>query len=214
MDIYIKPVKKVCIFERNTIYVKDITEVIASKEISKKIEELKILTIEPNKKNNYLISVIDIIKVIKKNYPDYTINNVGEMDTFVEYSPVKSKENKLIKWIKILFVSTTLFIGSSTAIMSFHSEAQMTKIFTKTYSIIFGEENEKPLILEIPYSFGLSLGIFIFFNHIAGKKITDDPTPIEVQMSIYDTEVCDTIVGILDLEKQRGTEVKNKNANN
>ena len=49
-------------------------------------------------------------------------------------------------------------------------------------------------ILEISYSLGLSVGIILFFNHFAGKKITMDPTPLEVQMKQYEQDVSTAII--------------------
>jgi stage V sporulation protein AA len=61
-----------------------------------------------------------------------------------------------------------------------------------------GEEKDNPLIIEIPYSIGLAAGIIVFFNHFLGHKITDDPTPIEVEMTEYDKEVTDTILNSIE----------------
>ena len=35
---------------------------------------------------------------------------------------------------------------------------------------------------------------FIFFNHIGGRRITKDPTPIEVEMSTYEEDVEKTLI--------------------
>ena len=49
-------------------------------------------------------------------------------------------------------------------------------------------------MLEICYSIGLGLGILVFFNHIGHKKVTHDPTPIQVQMRTYEQEVDTTFI--------------------
>lgn len=36
--------------------------------------------------------------------------------------------------------------------------------------------------MEIMYAIGLALGIIIFYNHFGGKRLSSDPTPLEVQM--------------------------------
>ena len=43
--------------------------------------------------------------------------------------------------------------------------------------------------MEIPYSIGLAVGITVFFNHCSKRKLTTDPTPIEVEMTTYEEEV-------------------------
>ena len=56
-------------------------------------------------------------------------------------------------------------------------------------------------VLEISYSLGIGLGVVLFFNHFGRLKITDDPTPMEVQMRMYEDEVDATV-----LEKERKKE--------
>ena len=202
MDIYIKPVKRASLTDADRITVKDVCEIAATGDVREKLEKRKLMDIDPGVKKNYLVSVMDVIKVIKKEYPDDTVSNVGEMETLVEYKPEKSRDNPYFKWVKIALVTLILFAGSATAIMSFHADAQMPDIFRKFYEIIFGQKTERPLIIDIPYSIGLALGIIVFFNHFLGRKITEDPTPIEVEMSLYETDVADTLIDTLDVQKQ------------
>jgi stage V sporulation protein AA len=185
------------------VLVKDVAEVIAASDVAEKINKMKLLNIESDgeKKKNYLVSVTDIIKIIKKTYPDYTVNNVGAQDTVVQYASEKSKDNPYWKWLKIAFVALILLVGSATAIMSFHTDAQMPKVFENYYKIFYNRQTSNPWIIDIPYSIGLAVGIIVFFNHFAGKKITDDPTPIEVEMALYETEVNETVLDVLNTER-------------
>ena len=48
--------------------------------------------------------------------------------------------------------------------------------------------------LEIFYCLGLPVGILIFFNHAGKKKVTPDPTPIQVQMRKYEQDVDTTFI--------------------
>ena len=212
MDIYIKPVKKASIAERKSIYIKDIAEVFASENLAKRVKNIKLLEIKDKndsqenkkiKKKNYLVTIIDIISAIDKTLPGHTINNVGEIDTVIEYSTEKKKDSKLIKVLKIIFVVAILAGGSSTAIMSFHSDAQMATVFENYYYIFFNEKVENPILINLPYSLGLAVGIIVFFNHFSGKKITEDPTPIEVEMSVYESEVTENIIDTLNTERIR-----------
>ena len=203
MDIYIKPAKKATISEQRAILIQDVAEVVATADVAEKVQKMKLADIgqDGEKKKNYLISVTDIIKKIKKTYPDYTINNVGEMDTLVQYAAQKSRDRPWLKWLRVAFVVLVLFVGSSTAIMSFHTDGQMPKIFESYYRMFYGEEKSNPKIVSIPYAIGIAVGIIVFYNHFMGKKITDDPTPVEVEMELYEKDVTDTVVQVLSQRK-------------
>ena len=68
------------------------------------------------------------------------------------------------------------------------------KLFGQLYLQFTGRESDGFTILELTYSVGLGLGILIFFNHFAGKKLTKDPTPMEVEMRLYEDEVDTTLI--------------------
>jgi len=208
MEIYIKPKKKVTLSNQAEITISDVADVVATKETAGKIKKMPLVAIDnkASKKQNHLISVTDIISAIQKTYPNATINNVGEMDTWVQYMTRKSPDRTWLKWLKIAFVAVVLFVGSSTAIMSFHTDGQMPKIFENYYRIFFGEEQKNPGIINIPYSIGLAVGIIVFYNHFMGKKLTDDPTPIEVEIEQYDREVTETMVDAMSQRRERRNE--------
>jgi len=183
--------------------VQDVAEIVATADVAKKVRSMKLIEIgqDGEHKKNYLVSVTDIIKIIKKTYPEYTVNNVGEMDTLVQYAAKKSQDRPWLKWLRVAFVVTVLFVGSATAIMSFHTDGQMPKIFENYYRMFYGEAKSNPLIVNIPYSIGVAVGIIVFYNHFMGKKITDDPTPIEVEMELYEKDVTETVVEVLNQRK-------------
>ncbi len=211
MDIYIKPSKKVKISEIKAVHVKDVAEVSAPQELLKRVEGVKLMEIKSTEKDeHYLISVIDIIKAVDAALPGHTINNVGETDTVIEFSPKSKEENRLLKWLKIACIGLVLFAGSSTAIMTFHSDAQIPLAFKNYYYIFFNEKVENPLIIDLPYSIGIAAGVILFFNHFAGKKITKDPTPIEVEMNIYETDVMDTLTDVLAAKKNHAKDERKK----
>jgi len=203
MEIYLKPNKKVSIVKNRNVLIKDIADVFAPPNLLKKVKNIKLIEIKSSKKKKYLITIIDIIEAIDTALPGHTINNVGETDTVIEFQPEEKKRNKAFDFLKITFVSIVLFTGSSTAIMSFHSDSQMATVFENYYYIFFNEKIENPMIIDLPYSIGLAIGIIVFFNHFSGKKITDDPTPIEVEMSTYENNVTDNIIDTLNIEKSK-----------
>ena len=49
-------------------------------------------------------------------------------------------------------------------------------------------------MLEFMYSIGMIVGILIFFNHFGGKKFSVDPTPMEVEMRLYENDIQTTLI--------------------
>ena len=82
--------------------------------------------------------------------------------------------------------------------MAFHNDIGITDLFNGIHEMITGVESSGYSVLEISYSVGLCIGIIVFFNHIGGKRITKDPTPIEVEMRIYEDEVNQTLIDYAD----------------
>ena len=203
MGIYIKPAKKAAIAGRHVLRIKDIAEVVAPANQQERIKNLELLQLSAERKTNYLVSITDIIQTVQKAFPGAMVVNVGETDTVVNYSPEKSKDHPWLEWLKIAMVALILLTGSATAIMSFHSDAQMAEVFTNYYRLVMGETGKKPLLVDIPYSVGLGLGIIVFFNHFGGKKMTGDPTPIEVEMSLYEADITDTEIDQLSTKRIR-----------
>ena len=194
MDIYVKLKAKDFVSQNTRVTINDIAQVEAPEKAAQRILSSGILNINSDKKSNYIISVLDVIKVIKRVCPKASVNNVGETDVIVTFNPDQKRRNPIVSGLLIAFVSLTLLMGSATAIMSFQTDAQIPKVFQNYYKIFFKKENEKPLIIDIPYSLGLAFGIIIFFNHFLGKKVTEDPTPIEVEMTSYENDVNNTII--------------------
>ena len=50
------------------------------------------------------------------------------------------------------------------------------------------------------------------FNHFGSKKITDDPTPIEVELSTYEDDVTHTITDVLNEKRNKNKGGKNGTA--
>lgn len=204
MDIYIKPVQKANVTGRKVVYLKDIAEVYVGGGKNQDLDTMTILKIPSDEQKSYLISVMDVIKAINHHLPDATVSNVGEMDVVVEYSPKEEKQSKWILYLKVAVVFFILLAGASTAIMSFHSDAQMPKIFENYYYIFFRKNVDMPSIIAIPYSIGIAVGIIVFFNHFSKIYITKDPTPIEVEMTSYEKQTIQNIVDNLSKQKKSG----------
>lgn len=141
----------------------------------------------------YVFSVMDIIEVIQKEYPAVEVNNLGETD-FVVTLEKKKNAGGLWQWIKTAFVCLLAFFGAAFSIMAFNNDVGITNLFQQMYTLFTGEASDGFTVLEVSYSVGLGLGIVLFFNHFAKKKLTQDPTPLEMEMRAYEDQVNTTII--------------------
>ena len=195
MDIYIKPVEKVQIIEKREVLLRDVAEVFVNGQTAGEAEKLVVFQISSDRKKTYLLSVMDLIQSLSRKYPN---------DILVEYLPRAEKKMKLWTLIKVAFVSLILFVGAATTIMCFHTDVQLPLIFQNIYYIFFGENREMPALLSIPYSIGLGAGIIIFFNHFSKLSLTEDPTPIEIEMTTYEKETNASVIDFLGRRKGGG----------
>lgn len=202
MEIYIKPVKKMQMIQRKLVYLEDVAEIFAPIEYMEQLRHLPVLQISSNQEQSYLLSVLDLVRQITAVVPNATVSSVGEVDILVEYHPKPLNQSKLWLWSRILFVSAVLFCGAATTIMCFHSDAQIPMIFQNYYQIFYGKTEELPMILTIPYSIGLVVGILVFFNHFSKIALSQDPTPIEVEMTTYENETVVSTVEQLSRKKR------------
>lgn len=140
-----------------------------------------------------VISVLKIIALIEETCPGVTVQSVGEAEVLVErVNPEAHKRWQLV--LKIIFVSLICFCGTAFTIMAYHNDIVIADAFSQIYRIVMGSEPQGLNVLEVSYSIGLVLGIIIFFNHVGGRRLTKDPTPIEVEMRKYEYDVNDTLV--------------------
>ena len=102
--------------------------------------------------------------------------------------------------IKLSFVAMISFFGTAFTIMAFHNDIGINDVFSKVYEMVMGQPGDGYGILELAYSVGLAAGIIVFFNHIGGRRITKDPTPIEVEMRIYEEDVNKALIATADRE--------------
>ena len=161
--------------------------------VKNRLKTMKLLKIRDEKSGRYVYSVLEVIRRIHEIYPGLEIQNEGEADFIIEYeSPAYSRN----RWsmLKVSLVCVTLFIGSAFSIMTFNNDVGIPEVFAQVYLLVMGKESNGFTILELTYSVGIAVGILVFYNHFGGKRITKAPTPIEVQMRLYEDDVNTTLI--------------------
>lgn len=188
VTLYLKAEQNVEL-QSEDVYVKDIGKMTCSdKHILAKVKTIKLHHFKEEEPKRQVISILKVIAEIEKTFPNVTVENLGEIDVLVEKINV-DKHKGPVQMIKIVFVSLISFFGTAFTIMAFHNDIGINEVFTKVYEMVMGQSSDGYSILELSYSIGLAVGIITFFNHIGGRRITKDPTPIEVEMRVYETDV-------------------------
>lgn len=182
------------------VYVKDIGSLTCSEaHVLAKVKAIKLHHFKRDEPKRQVISLLKVIEEIEKVYPNVSVQSIGEPETLVEYISV-NKHKGFAQWIKLLFVAMVSFFGTAFTIMAFHNDIGINDVFSKVYEMVMGQPGDGYGILELAYSAGLAIGIIVFFNHIGGRRITKDPTPIEVEMRIYEEDVNKALIATADRE--------------
>ena len=143
------------------------------------------------------ICIMDVIKIIEEsllnenNTENIEVKNIGETDVLIRWT---KETNKSVDILKTIFVSGIVFFGTAFAIMSFNEDVAVESLFQKIYWLVNGVEHEGYGILEFMYGLGVVLGILLFFNHFGKNKITNDPTPIQGKMGLYENDIDDFLI--------------------
>ncbi|MBQ3029977.1 MAG: stage V sporulation protein AA [Agathobacter sp.] len=141
-----------------------------------------------NHEHSVVFSVLKVVERIHRDYPQVEVINCGESDFVVEYQKSTVKSPVLEK-LKLWGIAVIVFFGSAFTIMAFHIDISIQKVFEKFYEQVMGVSKPQITELEISYSIGLAVGIVVFFNHFRKRKLTNDPTPIEVEMKKYNEDL-------------------------
>ncbi len=173
---------------------KDVADIYcADKVLENKCRCVKIKTIRDGRRYRYVENALDVIRKIETVDPSIQVINVGQIDYIIDYQP-PGKSVIVWEWIKTFFVCIVCFSGAAFAIMTFNNDVSLTDVFQKLHRLITGVEPEGVTILELTYSIGVALGIVTFFNHFAKWKINTDPTPLEVEMRLYEDNISKTLI--------------------
>lgn len=191
--LYIKGNRNVEVTKLN-VTLGDILEIECSDPtILAKVKTLRILKIQEEKEQRFVISILKIISCIHEQYPKIEVQNLGQEDMIITYEK-QNTPSVFCHIIKTIFVAAVIFCGSAFSIMAFNNDVSVTKLFSQIYQMIMGKESDGFTVLEVTYSLGMAIGILIFFNHFGKKRFTVDPTPMEVQMRLYENDIQTTLV--------------------
>lgn len=125
---------------------------------------------------------------IQNKTPD--IYNIGPEDFVMNLRFYEKAPKKSPLW-KVAAIVLITFFGSAFSIMTYNEDVDTLGVFEKINTIT-GAGDIGMALLMIAYAIGVGAGVIIFFNHFGKKKLTSDPTPMEVEMEKYEADVADT----------------------
>ncbi|GIP37536.1 stage V sporulation protein AA [Paenibacillus sp. J31TS4] len=149
--------------------------------LEERLRRLPIRLPQPKDGNMVLIDALYVIRHIRRSFPGLQLELYGEPHALVEIAGRERPAHPLV----IALVWLLLFIGSGMAIMNFHADVSMLEVHKRIYELLTGSDSERPYLLQIPYSFGIGIGMILFFNHLFKKKFNEEPSPLEVEMFLY-----------------------------
>ena len=176
------------------VYLQDIAKLSCSNsKILNRLRVMPVANLDPDRPGRYVMSVMDLVKEIQQKEPTLDINIIGEPNFIITYQK-EPVTNLVWRWCKVIFVCLSTFFGAAFSIMTFNNDVDVPALFRQIYLQVTGQPSNNLTILEISYSVGIGLGVLFFFNHFGRLKLTDDPTPMQVQMRLYEDDVNKTII--------------------
>lgn len=192
--LYLKIDRNILV-QSNQVYLQDIAKMeCTNTAILRQLKQKKIYTFQEkdtDKQKKHRIQVFSVLKIIQQiheDYPQLEVQNIGETDFVIECQAGMGTNNWL-DILKTVVLCIVIFFGAAFTIMSFNNDVAVGDVFTKLYSQVIGKQPNGVTEIEICYAVGMPIGILVFYNHIGKKKITPDPTPIQVEMRKYEQDV-------------------------
>ncbi|SFS82446.1 stage V sporulation protein AA [Paenibacillus sp. BC26] len=135
--------------------------------------------------NRVVIDLLQIVKLIREAEPGTLVDSYGDPQVLVIVADAPRKPRYAILIVTWLL----LFFGSGLAIMNFHTDVSMKEVHSRITEMVTGTKSEHPLWFQVPYSFGIGVGMMVFFNHLFRKRFNEEPNPLEVELYMYEENV-------------------------
>ncbi|WP_315793069.1 stage V sporulation protein AA [Paenibacillus sp. BIC5C1] len=206
--VYVRLRSRIRIQRGRSVKLGDVAHLLTSpEEQERRLLELELLRPGPEDGNLILIDILQIIPQIRRALPDVTVELIGSGHTLVEVVAGSGKPSKSL----FILVWLLLFFGSALTIMNFHADVNMQEVQIRIVEMITGRRDEHPYLFQVAYSIGIGFGMAVFFNHLFKKKWNEEPTPLEVEMFLYQQNV-DKYVVIEETERMHEEERREMNA--
>ncbi|WP_240511837.1 stage V sporulation protein AA [Paludifilum halophilum] len=193
--VYLQMRKRVEARPGQVLRVVDVTRLMAEKDADV-LDQLPVARFTRDQGNYMVIEWMEVVRVIREHDSTLDIRGIGQPYTIVE----QKAKTRVPAGLYVAIVWILLFIGSGLAIMNFHTDVSMKEVHQRIYYLLTGVHHPRPLLLQIPYSLGIGLGMVLFFNRLFKKKFNDEPSPLELEVFLYQENIDQYVI---DHEKDK-----------
>lgn len=179
--IYLQLRKHVKLPIGQAVRIRDVARVLSNSKLESSLLDVVIKQPREQDGNLVLIDMLQIIASIQDCDPAIQVEYIGEPQVIVEMV----RPGKKPLFLLFILVWLLLFFGSALTIMNFHADVSMQAVQVRIVEMITGERDEHPYLFQGAYSIGIGFGMVVFFNHLFKKKWNEEPTPLEVEMYLY-----------------------------
>ncbi|ADO57138.1 MULTISPECIES: stage V sporulation protein AA [Paenibacillus] len=203
--VYLRLRSRVRMIQGQDLHLGDVAHLLTEPEWEKDLLELVLKRPQKQDGNLILVDMLQIISKIRDHIPGVVVESLGKPHVLVELVERPRKPSKIL----FVLVWLLLFFGSALTIMNFHADVSMMEVQVRIVEMITGQKDEHPYLFQIAYSIGIGFGMIVFFNHLFKKKWNEEPTPLEVEMYLYQENV-DQYVVAEEYEKMARLQPKDK----
>lgn len=185
--IYIQLKNRVTVPKGQSVLLRDVAYLITREEWREPLYSLLLLEPRESDGNLILVDLLTVIPKIQELFPHADIQPIGEGRTIVQIEgPATAVKPSIALFVLVWLL---LFFGSALTIMNFHADVSMQEVQIRIVEMLTGRRDEHPYMFQVAYSLGIGLGMVIFFNHLFKKKWNEEPTPLEVEMFLYQKNI-------------------------
>lgn len=187
--VYIRLKKKIYANVHDVLTLDHIAFISTGAEEKEALKETVIYTLREEDQEFVVIDSFIVINYLNDMYDHLEFQLLGPNETIVEIEHQKI----FAPFIYVTFIWLLLFVGAAMTIMNFHYDVSMQEVQQKLHLLITGKKEKFPLWIQIPYSFGLGLGMILYLNHWFKKRFNEEPSPLEVELYNYQLSLDDYI---------------------
>ena len=188
--------------ENQPLTMGDLCEIVGTdRKIADFVKALPVNCLKKQTSGRSVISILmlveEVTEQVQNHFTDRSCRCVllGAEQLIIEWG-VKKTAAWWVTILKTVCVSLIILAGSAFTIMTYDQDVDVAGVFGRLYQLFLGYVPAQPGILEVAYAFGVAVGILLFFNPFVSTAKRKAPSPVEIEMEKYESDIRDTIVKI------------------